>query len=208
MSDDPLSNLANVLTVVLALTAIGLSEGYQNREFFRLSVLPKLEKVAGTINGFGSVPGSDLGRSLSSNAVGLPADSVYTMVRGVRNDGLGPAIVRNFIVFRDSEKVYDARQSSQDYSFEEIRNDLDELPFQAGVGTSGFRAGEMIRAGEEQPLFMAAISKAGDQWTPSIVRDSVFQRRSFVLCYCSVYGTDCGMLTLGAPRPKGQACRF
>ena len=188
-----MQTIANLLTIIVALCAIGLSlwEGYETRRYNRLSVLPRLEPA-----------------NLFRNE-----DSLYTIRYAVENTGLGPAVVQNFIVFRDSTGVFDTDTSSGRYSFLRIREELEQLPFHVGAFTRAYVAGEMLEAGEEHLLI--------DLWIPSFddvdsldyspqrrVRDEVLDKRSFVLCYCSVYGEDCGMTFLGAPPPEESICGF
>lgn len=37
---------------------------------------------------------------------------------------------------------------------------------------------------------------------------SILHERSFVLCYCSIYGEDCDQTHLGAGPPEADVCGF
>lgn len=47
-----------------------------------------------------------------------------------------------------------------------------------------------------------------DRGAPEIVQDDVLEQRSFVFCYCSVYGEDCDVTYLGAEPPVENVCGF
>lgn len=191
LASDRAQTLANVLTIIVALAAIGLSvwEGLENRWHNRLSVLPHLDPVDRTQR---------------------KTDSTYMVRLAIENTGLGPAVLENFIYFRGSKKIHDAKQSDELYAlFSEIGSALDQLPFDCcGHGTYQLDAGEMVKADEEHLLIQIEVPQIDTVWAPGIVRDSVFSTRSFALCYCSVYGTDCDMAFLGAEPPVEDVCGF
>ncbi len=191
-SSDRLENTANILTVLVALAAIGLAvwEGYQNRQFFRLSVLPYLEPIERTQS---------------------ETDSTDIVRLAIENTGLGPAVLQNVFYFRDNEKIFEARQPDSSFSlWGEMRTALEPLPFGYALGTYSRNAGEMLESGEEHAFIQIVVPEIDtlDRSTTSIVWDSVFSTRSFVFCYCSVYGTDCDMAYLGAEPPVENACGF
>lgn len=179
------------MSCIVALAAIGLSvwEGLENRRHNRLSVLPHLDPIERTQR---------------------ETDSTYIVRLAIENTGLGPAVLENVIYFRDSKKIYDAKQSDEPYAlYTEIGSVLDQLPFDCcGHGTYQLDAGEMLKAGEEHLLIQVEVPQIDAFWAPGIVRDSVFSTRSFALCYCSVYGTDCNMTYLGAEPPEEDVCGF
>ncbi len=193
-SENRLENLANILTVIVALAAIGLAvwQGYQNRQFFRLSVLPHLEKVPMSVEG----------------------DSGYRVRYFVRSTGLGPAVLQNFLVFHEGEKVYDSEQADSPYYYVEVREDLHQLPFQFSISNWPYVSGQILRAGGDYTLMDARFTKSSvnedslDRWPPNIVMDDVLNTRSFVFCYCSVYETDCDMTYMGAAPPVENVCGF
>lgn len=135
--------LANVLTVVVALAAIGLSvwEGLENRRHNRLSVLPHLKPIEADLRS--ATP-------IEHEYFLLPSgmDSLSAVSYALENSGLGPAVLKNVLVFRDSEKVYDAVQSDSTYGFNAIKRDLDRLPFETILLRNTHTAGEMLKAGE------------------------------------------------------------
>lgn len=96
LASDRAQTLANVLTIIVALAAIGLSiwESFENRRHNRLSVLPQLEPIQYSLN--------------------VPGDTMYVRY-GARNTGLGPAVLQNFVVFRNGEKAFDSAEQD-DYS--------------------------------------------------------------------------------------------
>lgn len=203
-STNALENLANLLTLAVAVAAIGLSiwQGYQNRQFYRLSVLPQLQPIEATIvstaeleNEYFLLPGQ--------------ADSLYAVGYSVENSGLGPAVLQNLLVYRGETKVFDAVQSGQTYFPTETKADLQALPFPISVLNYSYSAGALLEAGEVHHLVTAAIPFAAidpDSIDPRTVVTEVLDQRSYVFCYCSVYGTDCGMTSLGADPPEENVC--
>lgn len=105
LASDRVQALANVLTVIVALTAIGLSiwQGYENRTHNRLSVVPNLESNEYGINRAFVDPLSGEYYPLLQNE-----DSLYAVSYSLKNTGLGPAVIQNLLAFRDNEKVFDA----------------------------------------------------------------------------------------------------
>lgn len=204
-----LENLANVLTVLVALAAIGLSvwQGWQNRQFYRLSVLPNLEPIEASIS---SATPIDLEAFL------LPgeADSLHAVGYALENSGLGPAVVENVLVWRRGEKTFDASTSGERFYLAAVDDDLAELPFWAGSYKDPVAAGEMLRAGQVHPLITVPIPFGSfyrdsvPRWPPDVVMEDVLETYSFVFCYCSVYETDCDEVHLGSEPPVEDACGF
>ena len=139
-SPQRLQNIANILTAAVALAAIALSiwQGYEMRVHNRLSVMPHLEQAE----------------------LYLHEDSVYTVRFSVESTGLGPAVLQNFLVYRDSTKVYDAREAGNFFSFGKVRNELEQLPFQTNNFTDVFRPGQMLQSGEEHRLINVDIPES------------------------------------------------
>lgn len=205
-----LQTIANILTVVLALSAIGLSiwEGYQNREFFRLSVLPHLESLETTTASSTPVE-SELFPMLGNR------DSLYAVSYSLENSGLGPAVLKNILMYEGEKKVFDAAQSDSAYYYlGPVSEDMEQLPFPAGFLRAPYSAGDMLEADEVHSFMTVFIPFAVvnedslDQWPPGVVQASVLEQRSFVFCYCSVYGTDCAQTHLGAEPPEADVCDF
>ncbi len=194
LASDRAQTLANVLTIIVAVAAIALSiwEGVENRRHNRLSVLPHLERAGLNLN----------------------EDSVYTMRFAVENTGLGPAVLQNFLVFHDGEKVFDsAAQPDGYFSYEAIRDDLSKLPFRADAFTNAYTTGELLKAGAEHLLIDLEIALPTGEadspadWPPNQVRRVIYTR-SFVFCYCSVYEEDCDQVHVGAEPPSEDVCDF
>ena len=188
---DRLQVLANILTVLVALAAIGLSiwEGYENRLHNRLSLLPQLQNAESTVR------------------EGVN-DDAYTMNFALANTGLGPAVIENIVVFRDGEQVFDAVEAGGYLGYAEITQELEQLPFYIGTFTHGRYAGELLQAGKEHVLLRmdVPVIDSLSQWTPGIVRERVMNRYSFVFCYCSVYGENCGMTYVSQAPPSEHVC--
>ncbi len=209
-SEDRLENLANILTALVALSAIGLAvwQGYENRRFFRLSVLPHLEPIEASI-------GTAEPLTLKSFPFLQNSDSLYAVSYALENSGFGPAVVQNFLVFHNGEKIFDAVQADSTYHKGGVRHDLDHLPFETGFLNTSYPPGDMLKAGEvhgfiEVPIAFSSLTNVDslDRDVRETVMDEVLKTRSFVFCYCSVYGTDCGMTYLGAEPPVEDVCGF
>ncbi len=185
-----LQTMANLLTILVAVAAIGLSvwEGRENRLHNRLSVLPRLERVQSIVRD------------------GLE-DSTYTVTYALENSGLGPAVLQKVLVFEDGEKVFESSKSEDYFDFAGFLDEINALPFYIGAYTHGRAAGEMLQAEKEHLLFRLEVEIEGDDapWTPGIVKEQVIDRYSFAFCYCSVYGENCAETYLGA-KPPVDSC--
>lgn len=207
-SSDRLANMANLLAIVVGLAAIGLAvwQGFENRRFYRLSVLPHLEPNEASWSS---------AEPISSDYFLLPedADSVYAVGYSVENTGLGPAVLRNLLVYRDGEAVFDAAESGGRYVFSEMKADLDRLPFPTLKLNMGYSAGELLAEDEVHHVITVAVpvravgDTAVDRPVASLITD-VLESYSVVFCYCSVYGSDCAMTYVGSAPPADRACRF
>ena len=191
-TNDRLQVLANVLTILVALAAIGLSiwEGMENRLHNRLSVLPHLERVE------------------SSYREGVE-DSTYTLKYALYNSGLGPAVLQNVLVYKDSIPIFNAIESGKYIDFAGVIDELEALPFYVSIFTQSRRAGEMLQAGEEHLLMQLETPVLKDNRglsTTQIVREQVLDRYSLVFCYCSIYGDHCNATYLSAKPPNTNAC--
>ncbi len=192
LASDRLQRSANILTILVALVAIGLSiwEGRENRLHNRLSVLPHLKSI----------------ESISRSGVD---DSTFTMTYALDNNGLGPAVLKSVRVYRDQSIVYDSRMQEDNFDFKHFLGELDTLPFQVSSFTHGRKAGEMLRANTEHLFFRleVPVTETLDQWSPGIVLDEVINHYSFVFCYCSVYDEHCGSSFLGSKPPDPNVCK-
>ncbi len=204
-----LETLANVLTAAVALSAILLSvwEGLENRRHNRLSVLPHLEPIEATYNSTTPI-------ELEYFNLLSGMDSLYAVSYVLKNSGLGPAVLQNVVVFQKDQKIYDAGQSDRGNYLQEVRRDLRKLPFATSFLQRPYTAGDMLQAGEVHDFLAVGIPFTAvdrDSLGPSpssIVMYDVLQTYSFVFCYCSVYGTDCDVVSLGAEPPVENVCRF
>lgn len=205
---DRLANLANLLAIIVGVAAIGLAvwQGFENRRFYRLSVLPHLEPSEASWSSADPI---------TSDYFLLPeeADSLYAVGYSVENTGLGPAVLRNLIVYRDGEAVFDAAESGGRYVFSEVKDDLDRLPFPALKLNLGYSAGELLAQDKIHHLITVAVpvqavdGTALDRPVVSLVTE-VLESYSFVFCYCSVYEGDCATTYVGSAPPADRACRF
>lgn len=188
-----LQNLANAITVLVAFAAIALSlwEGYENRRYNRLSVLPQLERVE------------------STTRTGV-TDSTFTMLYALENSGLGPAVLKNVLAYKDGDQIFDASETGTYFDFHDLLQELDRLPFNVSWYTYGYQAGELLPMGKEHPFISLEVPVIDTPGTspPEMVRRDVFDRFSFVFCYCSVYDEHCNMTYLGTPPPAEKVCRF
>ena len=205
-----LETIANILTAAVAIAAILLSvwEGVENRRHNRLSVLPNLtgaERSIGVISpitndGFPFLQG---------------ADSLYAISYALENTGLGPAVIENFLVFEGEEKIFDAVQADSAYQKRGVRRGLRQLPFGTGFLNESYGPGDMLKSGEVHGFMSVSISLSADtsvtegpRWLPNLVQDEVLEKRSYVFCYCSVYGSDCDQTHLGGAPPQADVCEF
>lgn len=208
-SSDRLQTLANVLTIIVALCAIGLSmwEGYENRMHNRLSVRPYLEPIEATLTSVGPMD-----NEFFSLAAGM--DSVHAVSYVLKSAGLGPAVLKNVRVFDGEEPVFDAAQDDTAHFWGDLRQELDDLPFPVGMFKRPHPAGAFLEPGRVHDYVTLIVPMAPrgtdplGAWPPDVIQAEVLKQRSFVFCYCSVYGEDCGMTHLGAPPPAGDVCGF
>ena len=208
--------LAQVLTIAVALAAILLSvwEGLENRRHNRLSVLPHLEAFEADYASTAPIE-IEYFRLLSG------MDSIYALSYGLENSGLGPAVVQNVLVFKDGRAIFDASRSDGTNPLAEVRDEVRALPFAVSFLQHPYEEGDMLQAGavhdfvsvgipftapNRDLLERAARRDSLGRQPLAIVRDGVLETYSFVFCYCSVYGTDCGSVHLGAEPPIGNAC--
>jgi hypothetical protein len=213
LASDRVQAIANVLTVVVALAAIGLSvwQGYESRMSNRLAVVPNLDPSSTTT---GLTPSIESEYFPMVSDLGI--DSVGVVSYTLENSGLGPAVIQNFLVFKGGKKIYDA-EGEEDANWERgIRRDLEKLPFETvSLLQKPYGPGDMLSAGEVHSFLSVPVSASAftdtsvfDGFPPLAVRDSVLDQRSFVYCYCSVYGEDCDQVHLGAYPPEADVCEF
>lgn len=176
-----LNRLQTVLTLVIALAAIGLAiwEGAENRRHNRLSVLPRL------------------GAEINS---GHEGGSEYIRM-GVESTGLGPAVIKRFRIYLDGvpqDTVGPAGSSPWQRVIEVF----------AAEGTSinahAFGSGYFFPAGRQHVLFEVrrpdAAAVAGERLSDSLGRVAL------QVCYCSIYDTDCDEVLLTTGRLTPLSC--
>ena len=102
--------IANILTVLVAVTAIGLSiwEGRENRLHNRLSVLPNLERI-------------------EASARGGYTDSTYSLKYALYNSGLGPAVLQDVVVFKNDTLFFQSQPGEKYYDFNGLIDDLERI---------------------------------------------------------------------------------
>lgn len=189
-----LQMVANVATLLVAMCAIGLSiwEGRENRLHNRLSVLPQLERIQSTLR------------------EGIE-DTTYSIKYALDNSGLGPAVLKDVIIFYKDSLIFRSGPENRYYEFHELTEELEDLPFFVSTLTHARRSGELLRAGSDHLLFHLDIP-IGDtikgMSRSSYVRTEIIYNYSFVFCYCSVYGEDCQETYLAGPPPEERACSF
>jgi|GEM_PF-5126700 len=186
--------IANILTVLVAVTAIGLSiwEGRENRLHNRLSVLPNLERI-------------------EASARGGYSDSTYSLKYALYNSGLGPAVLQDVVVFKKDSLFFQSQPGEKYYDFNGLIDDLEHINMSQSFFTHSRRGGELLRAGEEHlffrltvPVEIEGVEGTGLQY----LRREVLSNYSFVFCYCSVYKENCNSVQLGPPPPESFACEF
>lgn len=204
--------LANYATLLVAVSAVLLSvwQGYEMRKHNRLSVLPNLDGTGtrlvlkeGDQVQYGGTPETMAERS-------------YVLRMGLENTGLGPAVFERVLLYRVEEDttISETEQEGDWISFRDanslgkrIRSQFPGMENQLGA----FEQGTLMKAGETQYLYetlipASAVPDTLDAFPPNRVQGMV-NGYSFVVCYCSVYGEDCGQEHIGA-EPPSNACRF
>lgn len=174
-----------LLTLVIALTAIGLAvwEGLENRRHNRLSVQPR---IGGDIQ-----PGSDGQREF--------------LRLGIENNGLGPAVLTAYRVYIDGE-LQDTAGDFGTGRWQAVAAALDlEGDSATQMNARGFSAGYYLPAGEAATVFevIRPMRAPGDS-APALF--DLLDRLAIQFCYCSIYGSDCGEITLTTSDAAPQPC--
>lgn len=188
--------IANILTIMVAVAAIGLSiwEGRENRLHNRLSVMPHLEKV-------------------QSTTTQGPLDSTATIRYALYNSGLGPAVLHDALVFFEDSLIFRSGADEHYYDFKDFMENLQNLNGSESIYsyTHSRRSGELMQAGKEHLFFNLTVPsdvEGINGSTTGYVRKEVLSRYSFAFCYCSVYGDRCNMVYLSEPPPGSFSCEF
>lgn len=189
--------LSTAVTLVVAITAIGLSiwQGYETRLHNRLSVQPYL----------------------NVETTRLSQDTTFVLRISLLSSGLGPAVVEKVLVYdRDAPGDASPRTTTtQDGDLIGLRSvnaltRIDSLPYNVSSITSSLEQGDMIRPGDVRSFFQSQVLKANvpdsiNAFVPGQINDAL-ARHSFVVCYCSVYGDNCGQVHFLAPPPGRDVC--
>jgi hypothetical protein len=209
--------ISTLATLLVAVSAVGLSiwEGMEMRRHNRLSVLPNLTVGGGNVT-------VDAGEAARLQGTSRTVDEASHIVqRTFRNTGLGPAVIKRALVFpagaaAGAEPVEATREdgdainlySAPDSLVARMENRFPALELYAG----SIEQGDMVKAGESRIFMGAAVPMASVPDTvttdPKDRVEALVERYSFVACYCSVYGEDCGQAHVGAAPPAGNVCGF
>lgn len=203
--------ISTIVTLCVALLAIGLTvwQGYEMRRHNRLTVQPYLKVNAVANFGNGGV------------------ETTYSL----ESTGLGPAVYSKILVYdRDSESPSEPiRVSGPD---EEIISPMVGTDFfgrfaaaeslAIGYTNAPLRHRYVHPTGEEVIFLSVRMSGSGSDGESrsthggffdnklesalSQLRDSL-STKSYVVCYCSVYGDNCGQVSLVGDPPRDDICR-
>lgn len=176
-----LSRLLPLLTLVIAVTAIGLAvwEGVESRRHNRLTVKPR---IAGAI---------DAGRDSGGEYVSMSIEST----------GLGPAVINTFRVYFDGtlqDTAPGPGTAVWDSALSAFGSDHTQISAHA-IGT-----GYYFPAGRQELLFAARRLQAD---TASVPLADQLSRLALQICYCSVYNADCDEVVLTTRNVNTLSCR-
>jgi hypothetical protein len=179
-SDPLLLRLQPLLTLVIAITAIGLAfwEGAENRRHNRLSVKPRIGAEINT------------GRDDGGEFVKMSIEST----------GLGPAVIKTFRIYFDGVPQ-DTVSASGTIPWQRA---IDAFPKGSQVNAQALSDGYYLPSGNEQVLFEA--KRAQPQGGRDSALAAIFSRLAIQICYCSVYSTDCDEVVLSTAPLKTASC--
>jgi hypothetical protein len=196
---------SNIATLIVAVSAIVLAiwEGMEMRRHNRLSVLPNLNA-------------SMRSERITGQEAGRP-DSVHRLVYSMENTGLGPAVFKKVLIFRRGADpgATPVAQTTEDGDFLNANRGFvggdprDSLSFDVDLFSGALEQGNMLKAGGSTLFLRATIpystvpDSVDQPWT-KIQR--IFDRNSYVVCYCSVYDEHCQQEHLGAEPPSEAVC--
>jgi hypothetical protein len=180
-SDGTLSRLMPLLTLVIAVVAIGLAlwEGVESRRHNRLTVKPR---IAGAI---------DEGRDNNGEYVRMSIEST----------GLGPAVINTFRVYFDGtlqDTAAGPGTAVWDSALSAFGSDRTVINAHS-IGT-----GYYLPAGRREVLFEARRLQAD---TASVSLADHLSRLALQICYCSVYNADCDEVVLATRNVNTLSCR-
>ena len=178
-----LARLMPLLTLVIALSAIGLAiwEGLENRRHNRLTVQPRI--------------GAEIDAA---------TDGTTESVRiGIESTGLGPAVFTAFRIYFDGE-LQDSSDALGTGRWMAVGRAL-EGDSTAQMNAQAFSEGYFFPPGAQATLFEVSRPQrvAGDAAQPLI---SLLDRLAIQICYCSVYESDCDDVQLTTGDTRMQPC--
>jgi hypothetical protein len=88
---------------------------------------------------------------------------------------------------------------------------LESLSYEVPSISGSIEQGDMIRPGDQRDVFQSQVltSNVPDS-VDGYVPGQIYERRarhSYVVCYCSVYGDNCGQVHLLATPPGREICK-
>lgn len=191
--------VTTIVTLVVAVTAIGLSvwEGYETRRYNRLTVQPYVK--------------SNSVLTYTRTPDGLTGDVTYQL----ESNGLGPAVYTKILTYAQSDNSWRLLNETQQDG-ESVVPNMDGTflgrvlngPTQSTTYTSApLFQGFFHPEGQSVPFFALSL-KAGETLAGlslQQISDSL-RRSSVVICYCSVYGEDCGRVSVFGAGPETVPC--
>jgi hypothetical protein len=207
--------VSTIVTLCVALLAIGLTvwQGYEMRQHNRLTVQPYLK--AGSVVNFGN-GGVETTYSLESTGLG-PA--VYSQIlvydreseapsEPIRVSGRGNDLIHPMVSPDSFDRFASERGLSSGYTNTPLRHryvhptgeEVVFLSVRMGGSTTGSTTDDALETPDDG-LFDDRLESA-----VSALRDSL-STKSYVVCYCSVYGDNCGQVALIGFPPRDDVCR-
>lgn len=185
--------LAQLMTVVVAVAAIGLSvwEGRETRRHNRLSVLPRLEASSLWLP-----MRLDTRSALFRNAFADSAAVAYQDSIVLQNNGLGPAVIHRVQVRVADSITYDTERSGwrDQYMFRAVVDRLRRVaPNVATLNVRTYPPGTFLSQGMH-PLIQFMVPAGQSVEALIHVRRSLVEPKQEIqvlYCSCSVYGEDC-----------------
>ena len=179
--DGVLRRVQPVLTLLIAVAAITLAiwEGLENRRHNRLTVQPRV--------------GAE---------VEIGGDSAGRYVRlAVESTGLGPAVIRTFRIYLDGIAL-DTLVTSASTPWKPVIDAISSDGMR--ISAHAFGTGYFFPAGQRQILFEARRPPDPGADAPPLT--SILDRVAVQICYCSIYGSDCGETLLSIKTVATSAC--
>lgn len=175
-----LQRLQPLLTLVIAITAIGLAlwEGAENRRHNRLTVQPR---IGAEINS---------GRDDAGEYVRMSIEST----------GLGPAVINTFRIYFDGV-LQESTDSATASVWQKVLDAFGTADTQINAHAIG--AGYYVPPGARQVLFEARRPRPDS--TAAALAETM-GRLALQICYCSVYETDCEEVLLATAHITPAAC--